>query len=70
MSIETLKNELAGLDSAKRSHIVAYLVSLQDQQDSSYRASLASKIDDRNPENWVSIEEMDRRLGLNEADAE
>jgi hypothetical protein len=27
-----------------------------------YRAQMARKIDDDSPENWVTLEEMDRRL--------
>jgi hypothetical protein len=70
MSIETLKHELASLDSIKRSHIVAYLVSLQDQQDRSYKSSITKKIDDNDPANWATLEDLDRRLGFDESKAE
>jgi hypothetical protein len=62
MSIEVLKQELAGLAQADRSQIMAFLLALQDGQDDAYRATLAGKIDDRNPARWVSIDELDRRI--------
>ena len=62
MSIEVLKQELAGLAASDRSQIMAYLLALQDGQDDAYRATLARKIDDKDPKRWVSIDELDRRL--------
>ncbi len=62
MSIEVLKQELAGLAEQERTQIMAFLLSLQDAQDSSYRAMLARKIDDNDPSRWVTMEGLDRRL--------
>ncbi len=62
MSIDVLKQELAGLAATERSQIMAYLLALQDGQSDAYRATLARKIDDKDPRRWVSIEELDRRL--------
>ena len=62
MSIEVLKQELAGLNPADRSRIMAFLLALQDGQDEAYRVTLTGKIDERDPARWVSIEELDRRL--------
>ena len=62
MSIEVLKQELAGLAAADRSQIMAYLLALQDGQDDAYRATLARKIDEKDPKRWASIDELDRRL--------
>ena len=58
-----LKQELAGLALIERSQIMAYLVSLQDGQDASYRAALAQKIDER-PQSarWATLDDLDRRL--------
>jgi hypothetical protein len=62
MSIEVLKQELAGLAAAERSQIMAFLLALQDGQNGAYRATLARKIDEKDPNRWVSIDELDRRL--------
>jgi hypothetical protein len=62
MSIEVLKQELAGLAPKERSQIMAYLLSLEDEQNTVYRAALTEKIDDKNPKRWMSLDELDRRL--------
>ncbi len=41
---------------------MAFLLSLQDGQDDAYRATLAEKIDSRDPKRWASVDELDRRL--------
>ena len=64
MSIEAIKQELAGLDVASRHEIIAYLVSIEDRNNAEYRASLTRKIDDRNSDHWLTLEEMDRKLGV------
>ena len=64
MSIEALKEELAGLNVERRNEIVAYLLSIDDQDNAEYLASLTRKIDDRNPAHWLTVEEMDRRLSI------
>ncbi len=62
MSIDVIKQELAGLPAAERSQIMAYLLALQDGQDDAYRSILARKIDEKDPRRWVTLEELDRRL--------
>lgn len=62
MSIEVLKQELAGLAAAERSQIMAFLCALQDEKDDAYRATLTRKIDEKDPHRWVSLDELDRRL--------
>ena len=63
MSIDVLKQELAGLALSERSQIMAYLVSLQDSQDAAYRAVLAQKINaSADAARWTTLEDLDRRL--------
>jgi len=64
MSIETIKQELARLDVERRNEIVAYLLSIDDQSNAEYRSSLTRKIDDKNPAHWLTLEELDRRLSI------
>jgi hypothetical protein len=64
MSIEAIKEELAHLDVERRNEIVAYLLSIDDQNNAEYRASLTRKIDDKNPAHWLSLEELDERLSI------
>ena len=64
MSIDAIKQELAGLDVARRNEIVAYLLSIDDQNNAEYRASLTRKIDDKDPTHWLTLEELDRHLSI------
>jgi hypothetical protein len=64
MSIEVLREELAALPQAERSKIMAFLVALQDRDDTTYRERLARMIDDKTPGRWMRVEEADHRLGI------
>jgi hypothetical protein len=66
MSIEAIKQELANLDVAHRNEIVAYLLSIEDQNNSEYRSALTRKIDDKNPAHGLTLEEMEQRLSVND----
>jgi len=63
MSFSALKDQAARLPVAERRRLVAYLVSLDDSQDAAYREKLSRKIDDRTEGNWLTIEQMDQKLG-------
>ena len=63
MSFNALKDQAAQLPASERRQLVAYLVSLEDAQDATYREKLSRKIDDRTEGNWLTIEQMDQKLG-------
>jgi len=64
MSIEAIKEELAGLDAEGRQQIIAYLVSINQRENPEYRVKMARKIDDNDPSHWLTLEEFDRRLSI------
>jgi hypothetical protein len=64
MSIEAIKEELAGLDAEGRQQIIAYLVSINQRENPEYRVKMARKIDDNDPSHWLTLEELDRRLSI------
>jgi len=66
MSIDAIKQELAGLDANGRQQIIAYLVSINQRENPEYRAKMARKIDDNDPSHWLTLEEFDRKLSLRE----
>jgi hypothetical protein len=65
VSIEVLMQELSALDADAQRRLTAFLVSLQDARDTTYRQKLAEKID-RPASEFATLEELDRRLGLSE----
>jgi len=66
MSIETLKAELTALPSEERRKLMAFMVVLEDQNRRDYPVKLARKIDDKSPERWLTAEQVESELRLNE----
>lgn len=64
MSLEEIKESVRGLNEKDRKELSAFLTVLRHERDPEYRMELARKIDDKDPENWLSLEEFDRRLGF------
>jgi hypothetical protein len=68
MSVEEIERELSDLDDAARHRIMAFLVSIEDQKRTEYMAEMARKIDDKDPSHWITLEELEKRLGLGKYD--
>lgn len=62
MSIQEIKAEIEALPAEERKRLAAFLVSLRHKELAEYRTRMARKIDDKNPENWATLEELDQRL--------
>lgn len=66
MSIDAIKQELAGLDAEGRQQIIAFLVSINQRESPEYRMKMARKIDDNDPSHWLTLEEFEQKLSLRE----
>jgi hypothetical protein len=62
MSIAELKSEVDRLSPEERRQLTAYLVTRDRMLDPEFRQELTSKIDDKSPERWISLEEAEKRL--------
>jgi hypothetical protein len=62
MSIQALKAEVEALSPDERRRLAAFLVSLSHKDLAGYGDDMAGKIDDKDPGNWVSLEEFEERL--------
>jgi hypothetical protein len=62
MSLDQLKDRVVELTPQERRQLIAFMVALETEQDQQFRAHLARKIDDRNPANWVELDEWEKRL--------
>ncbi len=51
------------MPSEDRRQLAAFLVTLRHRDKAGYRGELARKIDDKDPANWVALEDLNRRLG-------
>ncbi len=58
MTLEQIKRELAVLPEQHQDHVVAYLVHLRHQRDSSTPQGLARKIEDQNATPWLSLGQL------------
>jgi hypothetical protein len=63
MSIEVIQNEVAQWPPEKIRELQGYLVALNHQRQGRLD-QFASKLDAPQPDQWFSLEEAERRLGL------
>ncbi len=62
MSIEAVEQEIAKWDDAQLRRLMAYAVVIQDRKSGNLSADFGAKTND--PERWVPLEELDRRLSI------
>jgi hypothetical protein len=44
--------------------MIAFLLTSEEKDNQEYRQELARRLDDKDPTHWISLDELDRRLGL------
>ncbi len=64
MSIQELRAEVQAMPVDERRRLAAFLVSLRHKDLADYQVKMAQKIDDDSVQRWVTLEEMDERLGV------
>jgi len=62
MSLKQLKDEVAHLPLAEQRELIAFLVSMQTEQNDSFKDRLAGKIDDTNSSNWIELDDLQKRF--------
>lgn len=62
MSLEALKQEAAALDTASQGKLLVYLASLREERWAAEAREAARKLDDPNPDRWLTPEEFRARL--------
>lgn len=62
MSMAELMREVAGLPVERQNELAAFLLHLRLQHDAAWRAEMTRRIDDKNPANWVSLEDWKKEL--------
>lgn len=63
MSTADLMREVAALPQKRQNELAAFLLHLRLQQDPAWRLEMTRRIDDRNPKNWVPLEDLEKSLG-------
>ena len=64
MSLEALKQEAAALDDRSRWELLSYLLAMREEEWAASAREAARKLDDPNPDRWLTIEEFKARLDL------
>ena len=62
MTLLELKKEIAELEPADQDEIVSYIGQLKARQDPAYEREMERRLDDRDPEHWVSLEDLEAEL--------
>ena len=62
MSVEEIKNSLTALSQDERNQVSAYLVHLRNASDPEYQDEIATRLADKDPSHWLTLEEFERRL--------
>jgi hypothetical protein len=62
MSLPQLKDEAAHLPFKEQRELIAFLISLQTEQDGDFKQKLAAKIDDKKSANWTELDELQKRF--------
>jgi hypothetical protein len=58
MTVEQIKQELAGMPEVEQDHVVAYLVHLRHLRDPLAHRQITDEIDHRDPSHWVTLDEL------------
>jgi hypothetical protein len=62
VGIQEIKTEIESLPADERKRLAAFLVALGHKELAEYRTRMGRMIDDRKPENWATLEDLDQRL--------
>ena len=69
MSFETLKEQVDALTDAERRRLMAHLVSVEQSKNADHARRMAEKINCKDPSRWLTLEEVEKRLHLNDGPA-
>lgn len=58
MSFKEIKNGLAELPEEQQDQLAAYLVHLRHQRDAGLRREISSRLNDKNPDHWISVDQL------------
>jgi hypothetical protein len=62
MDLTTLEREAATLTAEEQDHLSSYLAVLRARRNPAHAQELADLIDDPDPDHWLSLDEVKRRL--------
>lgn len=64
MSIEAIEREIETWDESQLTRLVNRAVAIRSKFRKDFIAELSAKLDDPDPSRWVSLDEAERRFGI------
>ena len=58
VSLKEIKSGVTDLPVEQQDQLAAYLVHLRHQRDAGLRREISSRLDDKNPNNWISFDQL------------
>lgn len=62
MTITEIKKEVTELDDQEQREILAHLVHIRQMKDPEYLDRITNLIDNKDPKNWVSLDDFNRKM--------
>jgi hypothetical protein len=62
MELQELQREAERLNPEEQRKLISFLVALDIQRDEGLREELQRRLDDRDPNGWIRLDEAERRL--------
>jgi len=62
MKLDELQREAEGLSPEEQRKLIGFLVAMDVRRDVGYRDELSRRLDDKNPQAWMSLREAEWRL--------
>ena len=62
MELRELQREVEHLNPEEQRKLISFLVSLDLRRDEAYRVELERRLDDRDPNGWIRLEDAERQL--------
>lgn len=66
MSFEALKEQIDSLADRERRRLMAYLVTVEHAKNAEHAERMRKKIECNDPSQWVTLEELEKRLHFND----
>lgn len=61
MEVADIIHEIEKLEPLDKKRIIAHLVHRRLQDNSALRTELAQRLENKDPENWIGVEELEKR---------
>jgi hypothetical protein len=62
MKLDELQREAERLSAEDQRKLIGFLVAIDLRRDEGYRSELTRRLDDKDPQSWMTLQDAERRL--------